>query len=113
MSFGLVGVERMPTASPLRATSLTVSTCAPVVIGWYWPAGVAKYKFFEPELSTLKYTPALSGAQNTPEIGRSSVPETRCGFDPSEFMTQSLPSAQAEWSTESADMKAISLPSGE
>ena len=41
------------------------------------------------------------------------MPDTTCAPDPSAFIIHSFVSAHAEWSVESADMKAISLPSGE
>ncbi len=112
-SFGLVGVDRMPTATPVLPTAFTVNTCLPLVTGWNCPVVVAKYRFFDPSLSTLKYTPELSGAHDTPEIGRSRLPDNTCAPDPSAFIANSFVSAHAEWSTESADMKAIILPSGE
>src|SRR5687767_6157555 len=96
MSFGLVGVDRTPTAIPALFIAVTVRKCFPDVTGRYCPAEFPKYRFFEPSLSTLKYTPLLSLAHVTPEIGRSRSPEIARGFEPSAFIIHSPLGAHAE-----------------
>ncbi len=47
-SFGLVGVERMPTATPVLPTLVTVSTCLPLVTGWNCPVGRREVQVLRP-----------------------------------------------------------------